>query len=229
MNSVTPATVLIAGASRGIGLELARQYRQDGWRVIATARDESGMSRLAALGAEPVRLDMRAEQQFSFLEQRLADLALDVCIYNAGVAGPRTTHVAAPSTDQFDEVMQTNLLGALRWIAVTATHVARAHGRLAFLSSKMGSIGLMTSESSVLYRASKAALNAVVKATALEWGNQGVTVLSLHPGYVRTDMGGAAADVDVQTSVTGLRTVIGSATMAHNGSFLDYTGAELIW
>jgi NAD(P)-dependent dehydrogenase (short-subunit alcohol dehydrogenase family) len=221
-------TVLIIGASRGIGRELAHQYHDAGWRVLATARNEKDLAQLRDGGVEAISYDVRTSPA-SALAAALGKTTLDVCIYNAGVAGPRAAAVSAPEASDFDAVMQTNVLGALRVIPVVAPLVAQAKGTLAFLSSRMGSIGLMESAGSVVYRASKAALNAVVKATALEWNSRDVTVLTLHPGWVKTDMGGANAAIDIPTSVTGLRRVIESAKGQRDIQFLDYAGTTLAW
>ena len=121
------------------------------------------------------------------------------------------------------------VLGALRAIPSVAPSLVKAKGTFAFISSRMGSISLQASASRVTYRASKAALNVVMKTAALEWGPQGVTCISLHPGWVKTDMGGSEADIDPATSISGMRKVIAGANAEANGKFFDYSGKELTW
>ena len=222
-------SVLIIGASRGLGLEFVRQYRRDGWLTLGTCRSPEQDALLTSVGATALRLDVADENGFANLAKALDGNSIDVCIYNAGVSGPRGPNVIAPKAKEFDAVMHANVLGALRAIPVIAPALARAKGTFAFISSRMGSIGLMSASGSVTYRASKAALNAVVKATALEWGPKGVTCMTFHPGWVKTDMGGAEADIEPAVSIAGVRKVIANATPESNGRFFDYTGKELAW
>jgi len=225
---MTPA-VLIVGASRGIGLEFVRQYRADGARVIATHRDPANAAPLRALGAEPRLLDVLDEAAIARLGRLLAIDRLSVAIINAGIFGPRTQGLAVPDEKAFDAVMHTNVLAAMRLIPLLAPPLAAAGGRLAVLSSRMGSLSLMQSSSGWLYRASKAALNGVLKAASIEFGAQGIVCLALHPGWVRTGMGGAAADIDAADSVAGMRRVIAAVDASANGGFYNYDGEALAW
>ena len=222
-------SILIIGASRGLGLEFVRQYRQEGWLTLGTCRSPEQDALLTSVGATALRLDVGDENGFANLAKALDGRSIDVCIYNAGVSGPKTTTTTAPEADAFDAVMQANVLGAMRAIPVVAPALARASGTFVFISSRMGSIGLMASSGSVTYRASKAALNAVVKAASLEWGPKGVTCMTFHPGWVKTDMGDAEADIEPAVSIAGVRKVIANATPESNGRFFDYTGKELAW
>lgn len=222
-------SILIIGASRGLGLEFVRQYRQEGWLTLGTCRSPEQDALLTSVGATALRLDVGDENGFANLAKALDGRSIDVCIYNAGVSGPKTSTATAPEADAFDAVMQANVLGAMRAIPVVAPALARASGTFVFISSRMGSIGLMASSGSVTYRASKAALNAVVKAASLEWGPKGVTCMTFHPGWVKTDMGGAEADIEPAVSIAGVRKVIANATPESNGRFFDYTGKELAW
>lgn len=222
-------SVLIIGASRGLGLEFVRQYRADGWLTLGTCRSPEQDALLSAVGATALRLDVTDPTSYGSLERALDGTRIDVCIYNAGVYGESTSAMVGSSTENFDQVMHTNVLGALNATPIVAPAVARAKGKLVYVSSRMGSISLMANTSGILYRASKAAVNTVAKGTALEWGPKGVTVLTMHPGWVKTDMGGKDADLDPATSIRGMRSVIENATNADNGKFLDYTGHELGW
>ena len=218
--------VLVVGASRGIGLEFVRQYRADGARVTATARDDDGLARLGALGATALRLDVVDAQSAASLGWQIDGAAFDVVVVNAGVVGPRGTGLA-PAEDEFDRVMRTNVLGPMRVIPQVVEALAPG-ARVAVLSSRMGSIGSRTSAGSSLYRASKAAVNSVVKDAALGLGERAIFV-SLHPGWVRTDMGGPGADIDVETSVAGMRKVIAGLTARDNGAFFAYDGTAIEW
>jgi len=226
---MTEPAVLVAGASRGIGLEFVRQYRAEGARVIATHRAPSDAACLRAMGAEPLQLDVLDAAAIAWLGRKLAGEQLRVAVINAGIYGPRTQGLAAPEEEEFDAVMHTNVLAAMRLIPLLAPPLAAARGRLAVLSSRMGSVSLMQSSSGWLYRASKAALNAVLKAASIELSAQGIVCVALHPGWVRTDMGGAGADIDVADSVAGMRRAIAAADASHNGGFFNYDGERLAW
>ncbi len=218
--------VLVVGASRGIGLEFVRQYRADGATVTATARDDDGVARLVTLGATAIRLDVLDAASASGLAWQIDGAAFDVAIVNAGVSGARGPGLA-PAEDDFDRVMRTNVLGPMRVIPQVVEAMA-APGKVAVLSSLMGSIGARTAAGSTLYRASKAAANSVMKDASLTFAKR-ATFVSLHPGWVRTDMGGAGADIDVETSVAGMRKVIANISARDNGSFFNYDGKAIAW
>jgi NAD(P)-dependent dehydrogenase (short-subunit alcohol dehydrogenase family) len=222
-------TVLVVGASRGIGLEFARQYAADGDRVLATFRHDADAAKVQALGATPLRLDVLDAASRAGLPAQIGAQRLDVVVLAAGVYGPRTAALEAPDPAEFDRVMHTNVLAPMHLIAVLAPLLAGRGSRLAVLSSRMGSIGLMGSTSGWIYRASKAAVNAVLRAASLELGPRGVVCMAFHPGWVRTDMGGAGASIDAGESVASLRRVIAQANDSHNGKFLNYTGEHLSW
>ena len=222
-------TALIIGASRGIGHELARQYRADNWRVIATARQQQDLDDLAALGCETLHLDVNNVEDCAGFGWKIEDEHFDVAVVNAGVYGPRHNGLDTPTEEEFNLVMQTNVLAAMRLLPLVAPHVARAKGRLAVTSSKMGSISLRTSASGWLYRASKAALNSVLVDTSLSAAAQGAICVAYHPGWVQTDMGGAGADLSVTDSVTGIRAMLSQLHAADNGKFFNYDGTALSW
>ncbi len=222
-------SVLIIGASRGLGLEFARQYRKDGWLTLGTCRSPEQDALLTAAGATAIRLDVSQPDSFAGLQRALDGASIDVCIYNAGVFGTRDGPSVAPSVAMFDEVMHANVFGAMQAIPVVAPALIKTGGKFAFVTSKMGSISLMASAVGPTYRASKAALNAVVKAASIEYGPQGVTAFVMHPGWVKTDMGGSGADIDPSVSIAGMRKVIANATASSNGAFFNYDGSPLAW
>ncbi len=223
------ATVLIVGASRGIGFEFARQYTAEGNRVIATHRTPEAGAKLRELGAKPAVLDMLDEGAVVEFGERMAGERIDIAIINAGVTGPRGNALDPPGGLDFDAVMHTNVRAPMQLIPALAPTLIEARGKLAVVSSRMGSVALMTTTASWLYRSSKAALNAALRAASLELGPQGVVCIAFHPGWVRTDMGGGSADIDVTTSVEGMRRVLAAANDSSNGKFINYNGEQLSW
>jgi NAD(P)-dependent dehydrogenase (short-subunit alcohol dehydrogenase family) len=219
--------VLVVGASRGIGLEFVRQYRAAGVAVTATARSDGALDTLRTLGAQVLSLDVARLESSAALAWQVDGAGFDIAIVNAGVYGPHKDALQTPTQAEFDEVMHTNVLGAMRVIPQVADALAPG-ARLAVLSSMMGSIGSRTAGNGWLYRASKAALNSVMKDAALTLGAR-ATCVSFHPGWVRTDMGGAGADLDVSRSVSDLRRVLEGLTPADSGRFLNHDGTGIDW
>ncbi|HEY5799317.1 MAG TPA: SDR family oxidoreductase [Burkholderiaceae bacterium] len=222
-------TALIIGASRGIGLELVRQYRTDGWRVIATVRNSASIAAVASLGAEAHVADVTKTEDCAALGWKLDDERLDVAVLSAGVYGPQTGGLDTPDAADFDTVMHTNVLAAMRLLPIVGPLVSAASGKLAVISSDMASIGQRHSTFAWLYRASKAALNSVLADAAVTFGAQGATCVSLHPGWVRTGMGGPQAPLTPEQSVTGIRRVLAGLTPASNGTFINYDGSAIAW
>jgi NAD(P)-dependent dehydrogenase (short-subunit alcohol dehydrogenase family) len=223
---VTP-TVLVVGASRGIGLELAKQYLAEGVRVFATARDDESLARLRSLGARVLRLDVTDAASVSGLAWQVDGEAFDTVVVSAGVYGPSTTGLQSPTEADFDRVMHTNVLGPMRVIPQLVDALAEG-AKLGVISSRMGSMGLRASADGWLYRASKAAVNSVLKDASIALAGR-ATCVALHPGWVRTDMGGEGADLDVSDSVRGLRSTLAALTPADNGRFLNHDGQPLDW
>jgi NAD(P)-dependent dehydrogenase (short-subunit alcohol dehydrogenase family) len=219
--------VLIVGASRGIGLEFVRQYREAGDAVTATARSAEGLARIGDLGAKALMLDVADAAGASTLAWPIDGDAFDVVVLNAGVYGPRHSGLQAPTQDEFDAVMHTNVLGVMRVLPQLLDSLAPG-AKLAVLSSRMGSIGSRTASGGWLYRASKAAVNSVLKDAALQLAGK-ASCVAFHPGWVRTDMGGAGADIDVTTSVSGMRKTLAALTPAASGSFLNFDGSAIPW
>ena len=222
-------TVLVIGASRGIGREYVRQYAADGALVIGTARSEAGRAAVRDAGGEPLPLDVLDDAAVAGLGTQLGDRTIDIAIINAGVYGPRVSAMTAPGNEEFDLVMRTNVRAPMQLLCALEPALTASRGKVAVVSSKMGSVSLMSSSAGWLYRASKAAVNAAVKAASIELGARGVVCVAFHPGWVKTDMGGAGADIDVTTSVAGMRRVLAAASESHNGKFLNYGGEQLSW
>ncbi|MES2757236.1 MAG: SDR family oxidoreductase [Pseudomonadota bacterium] len=220
-------TALIIGASRGIGREMARQYLADGWRVIATARSAEHCAALAAMGATAYPLDVLSAESIAGLGWNLDDEKLDVAVLVAGLYGPRDD--GFPSEADFDAVMHTNVLAAMRLLPLLGPIVASSRGTMAVLSSKMGSIEARSATSGSLYRASKAALNSVLKDASILFGPHGATCVAFHPGWVQTDMGGEGATLAVEESVNDLRLTLSKLSAADNGRFLNHDGTPIPW
>jgi NAD(P)-dependent dehydrogenase (short-subunit alcohol dehydrogenase family) len=227
-------TLLITGASRGIGLEFARQYAADGARIIATCRTPEQATDLAALEGDihihP--LDVTDHDAIKALAQELQGHAIDVLINNAGIYGPKDKDAPFGKVDAeaWEKVFKTNVIGALKVTEGFSDHVARSEGKqVAILSSKMGSIADNTSGGGYIYRSGKAALNAVAKSLSCDLKSSGVKVVAFHPGWVKTDMGGPNALIDAQKSVTGMRQVLDGFSLEDSGKFINYDGSEIPW
>ena len=219
--------ILIIGASRGIGFEFVRQYRAAGARITATARDVAGLDQLRQHGARALKLDVADADSASGLALLIDGERFDVVVINAGVYGPATTGLETPTEADFNAVMHTNVLGPMRLLPQIAQALAPG-ARVAILSSQMGSIALRGETRGWLYAASKAAVNSVMKDASLALAGK-ATVISFHPGWVRTDMGGAGADIDATTSIAGMRTVLASVKPGDTGGFFNYDGRRLAW
>ncbi len=216
-------SVVIVGASRGIGREFVAQYAADGWEVYATVRTPAGD---LGDGVRELIADVTDEGSLAAAAGALPD-GIDLLILNAGV-GSREMNLAAMDSAAWPGVMATNALGPLLAARAMGGKV-RDGGTIAALSSTLGSIGANTGGGLYTYRMSKAALNAGLKTLAIELKRRRITVAALHPGWVKTDMGGAGAEVETVDSVAGLRRVIAGLTPEQTGAFLDYRGNALPW
>jgi NAD(P)-dependent dehydrogenase (short-subunit alcohol dehydrogenase family) len=226
---------MITGANRGIGLALTRGYLAEGWRVLACCRDPGSAKDLETLRAEAVdrveihRLDVTDRLNVDDLAGKLAEEAIDLLINNAGVIGPRDDF-GETDFDRWQPVFAVNSFAPLCVAERFAEQVARSERKLIVnISSKMGSIAANVKSDSIIYRASKAALNQISKCLAMALGPRGITVIVFHPGWVSTDMGGPEAAVTPADSAAGIRAVIAGATAADNGRFFNYDGEELPW
>jgi NAD(P)-dependent dehydrogenase (short-subunit alcohol dehydrogenase family) len=220
-------TILITGANRGLGLEFVRQYAADGWRVLATVRDPLSGRAASDAGGEVFVADVSDPNSIGRLKASVGDAPLDVLLNNAGVYGKEQAF-GAVDPEGFLSVIRTNTLGPLKMAEAFAGQLS---GRkiVASVSSLMGSIAENSSGGYYAYRASKAALNMVMKNLALDLKGQGVTAVALSPGWVRTDMGGPDAPLDPPTAVAGLRAVLDKVSLNDSGKFFHFDGRELPW
>jgi NAD(P)-dependent dehydrogenase (short-subunit alcohol dehydrogenase family) len=225
-------SVLITGSNRGLGLEFARQYADEGWRVFATCRDPD---RAGALRGREGDISIHALDVADFarvdaLARELKDEAIDVLVNNAGVygAGPQT--LESLDYDEWAKVMRVDCMAPIRVSRAFVEHVARGEKKvIVAITSKMGSIDDNTSGGAYIYRSSKAALNAAMKSLAIDLAPRGIVAAVLHPGWVKTDMGGPNALIGVEESVSGMRRVIGDLTPRSSGAFLAYDGSVVPW
>lgn len=222
------ATILITGANRGIGLELSKQYAAAGDTVIRTMR---GHDRAEGAVGEIQPLDVTSDASAEQLAALLAGRPIDLLINNAGVMGPEAVHQSSENMDfpGFLATLDANVLGPLRVTQALLPNLRAAKDpKVAVISSRMGQIS--TSQSGfVAYRASKAAVNMVFKCLSLDLAGEGIAVAMLHPGWVRTDMGGAGADLDPSESAAGIRKVLAVLDMSATGRFIAWNGEALDW
>ena len=217
-------SVLITGANRGLGLEFARQYRRDGWEVVATARESS--AELEALDVRVEHLDMRDLDAVAAFGERID--TLDLLIANAGTYGPRAV-TSAEDAQGWSETHVINTVAPFLLAQSVLEHVARAGGKLIGISTRMGSIADNDSGGFIAYRASKAALNAAWRSLAIDVRDRGVIAAVLHPGWVQTRMGGRSAPLEPKDSIAGMRRVIEALRPEQSGGFFSYDGSEIPW
>jgi NAD(P)-dependent dehydrogenase (short-subunit alcohol dehydrogenase family) len=217
-------TVLITGASRGIGKGFAEHYAAAGWRVLSTARDPKG------LVGEANTLDVTDPGSVRALADRLAGQPIDLLINNAGITGPRGSGIASIDFDAWSEVLQVDAIAPIRVAAALADNVAASDRKLmVFISSIMGSITQTHSSDSILYRSAKACLNQAVNCVSHDLRSRGIACVLFHPGWVRTDMGGQGAAIDVKTSIRGMTNVIERLGIRDSGRFINYDGFDIPW
>ncbi len=226
-------TVLITGANRGIGLEFVRQYLQDGWRVFATCRQPEVAKVLNAL-QDQYPQSLRVEElnvtdwaAVKALGKVFKNESIDLLINNAGLYGDRSQSLGQTDVDDWLNVLAANTIAPLKVVEALLPCLAPG-ARIATLTSLMGSMADNGSGGNYVYRSSKAGLNAVIKSLSLDLEGRHICVV-FHPGWVLTDMGGPGAMISVDTSVSGMRSVIEQLTPEHSGSFLRYDGKELPW
>ncbi|OYV38385.1 MAG: short-chain dehydrogenase [Rhodospirillales bacterium 20-64-7] len=223
-------SALVIGASRGLGLGLSLELLKRGWNVTATVRSAAGGTGLEDYYQQVTMdtLDINNTSMVNAFVHRMNGKFFDVVLVNAGIGGPEGKTVETVTPEDMTHLVMTNSVAPVRLAYRLLPMVRPETGILAFMSSILGSVTL-TSGWSPLYSASKAALNSLTRSLVSELKEQKLTVLTLHPGWVRTDMGGPNADIDVETSVTGLADVLQAKAGAGGHEFLDYRGTTLPW
>jgi NAD(P)-dependent dehydrogenase (short-subunit alcohol dehydrogenase family) len=227
----TAKTALIIGASRGLGLGLVKTLLADGWQVTATVRNPQKAEALQALGNVRIKqLDMNDQQAVIALSQQLKGEVFDLLFVNAGVKGPDVQTPNGGAT--LAEVGQLFFTNAVAPINLAERFVGQIHpdtGVLAFMSSVLGSVTMPDAPDLALYKASKAALNSMTSSFVTQLGDTRLTVLSMHPGWVKTDMGGEGADIDIETSTRGLVDQVNAFTGKGGHHFINYRGETIPW
>jgi NAD(P)-dependent dehydrogenase (short-subunit alcohol dehydrogenase family) len=224
-NISTTPIALIAGASRGLGLGLVTEYLARGWQVIATERRPGASAGLAALAARDgaklriEALDIEDATSIAALGAALTGVTLDLLFVNAGVSDAPDQTVGQISSEEFAHVFGANVLGPMRLIETLSSPGVASRGVIAVMSSALGSLTLDPPAGYEVYSASKAALNRLMRTYALRAGDR--TLLAMMPGWVRTDMGGEAAPLDVETSVKGLADAIAARSAKPGLSFVN--------
>jgi short-subunit dehydrogenase len=229
-------TVLITGASRGLGLEFCRKYSDNGWNVIACCRQPDKSTGLITLaqGYDKLQikeLDISCFNRIEAASKKLSGISIDILINNAGVYEDNQEHgFGHLDYSKWLNSLTVNTLAPVKMAESFLPQIKQSDKKLIVnISSLMGSITDNNSGGSILYRSSKAALNAAMKSLSIELKDQDIGVLTLHPGWVQTDMGGANALIDVKTSVGGMYQVIKKFNITQTGSFINYEGKLLPW
>jgi NAD(P)-dependent dehydrogenase (short-subunit alcohol dehydrogenase family) len=228
--------VLITGANRGIGLELARQYAAGGWEVFAACRNPDAAKELAALTKSSdslltvLGMDVTDAKSVGSARRQVGNEAIDLLINNAGVSGvpgQRTGHI---DYENCARVLEVNTMGPLRVIEAFLDHIARSERRLIVtITSGMGSLADNTSGGSIVYRTSKAAVNMAVRSVAAELAPRGITCVVVNPGWVKTRMGGAGAPLPVKDSVAAMRRLFNRLRPSDSGRFFNHDGGGHPW
>ncbi len=234
-------TVLVTGASRGLGLELVRQYSADGWQVIATARDPARSRDLAAVAAkhpsvEVHGLDVADFDAIDALAARLDGRAVDVLLNNAGLFGPKARAEQDPRQEFgtvdyriWSELLRVNTMAPVKMAEAFVAHVARsAQRKIVTITSGVGSIANADGRT-LAYRSSKAAANMLMRNLSFDLAPRGVVTAAVCPGWVRTRMGGSGATLDVAESIAGVRRVVSALTPVNSGRFWLYDGSQIPW
>lgn len=224
-----PQTYFITGTSRGLGLELVRQLARRGDRVIAAARSRGAADAAAGLAARFVELDVASEQSIAAAARALAGESIDVLINNAGVTAEDKT-IDALDMATFTRVFTTNTFAPALLIRALLPNLRSGKGKTVVnISSGLGSLSTVGSGFSYAYCASKAALNMVTVRAAQDLAGEGFKVVTVHPGWVRTDMGGPNAHLAPDESIGALVRTMDAITPATNGKFLNYDGKPIAW
>ena len=227
------ATILVTGANRGLGIEFVEQYLNEGNEVIATYRNENSSIDLIEMGNERsnlklLQLDVSSNKSLNSFAENLGNLPIDIFINNAGVYGPRNSSFGNVDEENWIPAIKVNTIAPILMTQLIIKNIrSGADKKLIYITSKMGSIDDNKGGGAYVYRSSKTALNSVVKSLSVDLENEGMTVALIHPGWVKTDMGGPSALIDKDTSVRGMTEVISNLDISSTGNFYNYDGSIL--
>lgn len=227
------AVVLITGANRGIGLALVKAYAGRRDKVIACVRATSDRDALDAVVAaapkwiEVIEMDVSDPMEIARTRRRLEAEPIDILINNAGIGGPDRQSATDMDFEGLEEALNINAIAPLRVASAFLPNVKAAKGKIITLSSQMGATG--ASADNLAYRVSKQAVNRLMRGLATELKPQGVPVLIVHPGWVKTEMGGEGAQLSPEQSAAQLLKLIDRFDIASTGKFLAWNGKELAW
>jgi NAD(P)-dependent dehydrogenase (short-subunit alcohol dehydrogenase family) len=226
-------TVLITGANRGIGNALVEEFINHQWRVIACCRqpNEKDFAHLDSTTNLTLHsLDVTDESQIQRLAKNCKTEKIDILLHVAGLYGPNGIRFGETPVEPWLEVLKVNTIAPLKITEALIEQVTRSqHKTIVVISSEMGSISCNEWGNAYLYRSSKAALNAVVKSLSIDLKDQGVRALAIHPGWVKTDMGGPEATMPVTDSAHYIYQLLTQKTPLKSGGFFDYRGKQLPW
>ncbi len=221
--------ILVTGANRGLGLEFTKQLQETGYEVIGTARSPGKADELKATGARVEQLDVASPESVQALANRLKGIPIQMLINNAGMLNRTDSSLDSLDFEVMKRTFQVNSLGPLRVTQALLPNLQAGEKKtIVNISSIMGSIELSTG-GSYSYRTSKTALNQINNIISAELAPQGFTSVVIHPGWVRTDMGGSAASLAVTESISAVLEVIEGLTIESTGKFYNYDGKELPW
>jgi NAD(P)-dependent dehydrogenase (short-subunit alcohol dehydrogenase family) len=229
------ASVLVTGSNRGLGLEWCRQYAEADWRVFSTCRHPETADALRDLEKRHPqlsvhRLDVTRPESVYALRAELQNESIDLLVNNAGVYLEKYVPTATLRYDEWQQTLEVNALSPLRVTEAMLELVARSQRRLVVaISSHMGSIAEISAAGDTYYRSSKAALNAAMKGLSIALRERGIGVLLLHPGWVKTRMGGWDAPLTPAESVAAMRILVDAFSLDQSGRFLRYNGTEIPW
>lgn len=223
-------TALIIGASRGLGLGLVKRLTELGWEVTATVRDTHKADELKAIpGVHIQTLDMDEQSSLEVLALNLRDKVYDLLFVNAGVMGSLHDNPTDATAGELGQLFLTNAVAPIRLAKRFVGQIRPGTGIIAFMSSVLGSITMPDAPEMALYKASKAALNSMTNTFVSQLGDNKPTVISMHPGWVRTAMGGEGADIDVETSVRGMVEQLERFAGEGGHHFVNYKGETIPW
>lgn len=232
---MTNPTILITGANRGIGLKLSEQFAEDGWQVLACCRNPANAGELQALGERGLAIEVHAldvtnYEQMATLADQLGNRSIDILLSNAGIYGSKGASFGEIDAEEWRQVLEVNTIAPLMLVQAFVEQVAASQQKLvAVISSKVGSIADNTSGGSYIYRSSKTAVNQVVKCLSIDLADRDISVISLHPGWVQTEMGGPNAEISTDESVSGLKGILQTAGLAQSGQFIEHDGNSIPW